>query len=685
MRIPHLSLLAVAGWTAVILAAPFPPHLDQPLLGPPPEPPARPLALPRGAELAGAVVTPVTVTPSSREESRNFFNTVYAASNNASPAWNGAYETCEAGTTAASFREAVVRRINYFRAMAGVPADVALAAEYNDKAQQAALMMSANTNLNHYPAPTWLCYSSAGAEAAGKANLAIGTLGPEAIDGYMEDPGEFNASVGHRRWLLYPQTRLMGTGDVPGDASRYAANAVWVLDNNVFGARPATRDDFVAWPPPGFVPYPLVFPRWSLSYPNADFTKATVTVTQNGSPLAVQVEPASVGAGENSLVWVMPDVLFAGSNSHPPTSADVAYAVEVAGVKVGNATRSFSYVVTVFDPARPGTDTVRPSITGPATVQVGQPASFTFTPVPKADAHEARLSRSVALNITEGAEDNLINFDRDVSPGYPVVVSSPRYSGSYAMRLTHLSPARPQVLTYRKTLLPAANASVTFRSRLGYASEGQHARVQVSTDYGGSWTTIYSQSGTSTAGESSFQSRTASLAEFAGRSLLLRLVYDYSGGPYYADTATHVGWVVDDLRFINCAELTVPMVVTVPAGNTFNIVPTAAVAHVLEVRALVFGGLPLEWGPAFPLAVQNGPVLSVALDVPALVNGQLHINFTATATTPTTQFTLLRRANVASGEWTTDASATLVKLGGASFRFVTPPPLGAAFFKVRAQ
>ena len=132
-------------------------------------------------------------------------------------------------------------------------------------------------------APSWLCYTGDGANAAGNSNLAIGGAGPAAISLYILDNGSNNTAVGHRRWILYPQTQTMATGDVSASGGYPAANATWVFDSNYGGPRPDTRDGFVSWPPPGFVPYPTVWNRWSFSYPNADFAAATVTVSSNGT------------------------------------------------------------------------------------------------------------------------------------------------------------------------------------------------------------------------------------------------------------------------------------------------------------------------------------------------------------------------------------------------------------------
>ena len=106
--------------------------------------------------------------------------------------------------------------------------------------------------------------------------------GSEAIDGYIEDGGGTNLAVGHRRWLLHPPTTRMGIGDIPGQA-----NALWVLDGA--GGAVIPRDGYVAWPPKGYVPRSLVFPRWSFALVGADLASASVTVTRNGRACSVTV------------------------------------------------------------------------------------------------------------------------------------------------------------------------------------------------------------------------------------------------------------------------------------------------------------------------------------------------------------------------------------------------------------
>jgi uncharacterized protein YkwD len=292
---------------------------------------------------------PLSADTGNREASRAFYLTYYQDAAAPPHGWTGNRTTCEAGTTSSAFRDAVLLRINYFRAMAGVPAEVTFDATYTAKAQQAALMMSAHNQLSHSPPASWTCYTPDGAQAAGKSNLALGTFGWNAITAYMKDYGTGNGAVGHRRWLLYPQTQNMGSGDVPSDGGA-AANALWVFDSHMWEPRPPTREPYVAWPPPGFVPYQVVFPRWSFSYAGADFSQAAVTMTQGGQSVSVSLETVATGYGENTIAWI-PNGLSS-SASWPRPAADTPYAVTISNVAVSGSPRSFTYDVVVMDPAQ---------------------------------------------------------------------------------------------------------------------------------------------------------------------------------------------------------------------------------------------------------------------------------------------------------------------------------------------
>lgn len=254
-------------------------------------------------------------------------------------AWDGDHDGCESGASTAEYRRAALDRVNFYRAMAGVPAIVTEDPAFTAKAQDAALMMSAEGTLTHHPTGDFGCFSVTGQQAAANSNLHLGRTGPAAIDGYMEDPGPRNTDVGHRNTVLHPPTRVMGVGDVAATAGGHAANALWVFDEHVFHEtseidRPVMREQlrFVAWPPRGFVPSELVFPRWSFTLADADFSGADIRLYRPGAPEAqreVKLEVVDrVGAEGHvplpTIVWE-PHFL-------PPTSHDAAYLVVVSGV-----------------------------------------------------------------------------------------------------------------------------------------------------------------------------------------------------------------------------------------------------------------------------------------------------------------------------------------------------------------
>jgi uncharacterized protein YkwD len=279
--------------------------------------------------------TVAAIDRTNRQAVLNAFTSIYVPTK-ATPYSNSGLNVaaCAAGDTTLAYKTAVIRMANYFRAMSGLPGNVALNLSWSAKAQQAALMMNANGTLNHSPPTTWTCYSAAGAEAAGHSNLAGGIGGPGALDLYMSDGGV--PSLGHRRWILYPPQAEIGTGDT----TNY--NSLWVL--GPFGTRAATPNG-VAWPAAGFVPYALApsSMAWSFSVDGANFASTTVSVTKVGGgavPVTVSVLPS--GYGDETIS-------FAPSGAWPyATTGDTSFDVQVRGVVVSGASRDFGYRVTLI-------------------------------------------------------------------------------------------------------------------------------------------------------------------------------------------------------------------------------------------------------------------------------------------------------------------------------------------------
>lgn len=293
---------------------------------------AIPSAGARGGETVGPIDTfdrQVVAASYQRNVADNFALT---------PSWTGSRAACTAGDASAVFDAATLETLNWFRRMAGLP-PVAEDSTASATAQRAALMMDAAYALSHDPSAAWPCHTAAGAAAAGASNLTLGITGPRGILGQIEDPGAGNDVLGHRRWLLFPRLAEVGIGNTE------RASAIRVIGE--FGPRPRD-EDWIAWPPAGYAPAAVVYDRWSLSFNHsrpADFSRARVTMTENGNPVAVRLLPLVNGYGDATLGWEPVGIT-------PDRGHDVLYEVTVSGIVIDGVSRTHRYDVVAFDSAR---------------------------------------------------------------------------------------------------------------------------------------------------------------------------------------------------------------------------------------------------------------------------------------------------------------------------------------------
>ncbi len=283
--------------------------------------------------------------------------------------WTGNRDDCDPGSSSPAYRSATIDRVNFYRAMAGVTAKVTERSAFSVKAQRAAMMMSAEGELTHTPPKSFACFTLIGQEAAANSNLYLGRNGPEAIDGYIEDPGDRNADVGHRNTILHPPTEQMGVGDVGGSTGGYSANALWVFDDRVFDQEASSRqpemrevDRFVAWPPRGFVPSPLIHPRWSFTLAGVDVSRAEVAMFIPAAPpghqrVALRVVSRTGAPGHVPLPTVVwePETV-------PEADVDTYYLVVLTGIEPEQSILAAA----VPSAAKPGLDPAGPSTPPPA-------------------------------------------------------------------------------------------------------------------------------------------------------------------------------------------------------------------------------------------------------------------------------------------------------------------------------
>ena len=88
-----------------------------------------------------------------------------------------------------------------------------------------------------------------------------------------------------------------------------------------------------------------------------------------------------------------------------------------------------------------------------------------------------------------------------------------------------------------------------FQSRLRNATPDQTAKVQISTDGGATWpSTVWSQVGDGSPGESSFTLQEVDLSGFDGDTVQVRFFYDFQSGSFFPGTSSSNGWFVDNIQ-----------------------------------------------------------------------------------------------------------------------------------------
>ncbi len=622
-----------------------------------------------------------TVDTTSREQVREFYNAVYLVTVGVPINSTAVVSSCVPGTNSPLFTSATLRRLNWYRALAGIPAAVTFDAAESAMDQSAALMMAAQGTLQHAGNWTgWNCLSADGTNAAGSSNLVQAENGPDAITAYVWDFGTYNYDVGHRRWILYPQTQIMATGDVPAQGSDYSVNALWVFDANYGATRPATRTAYVAWPPAGYVPYQVVYPQWSFALTNAAFTNATITMTSNGVPVAVTKQTYVAGYGENTLVWYPTRLDPTTTTVFPFSGTDTVYAVTISNVVTAAGAKNYSYNVTVFDPAVPGTDYVPLIISGTNQPIVNAATTYSCTPSanPNSTGYQWLSAQVTNGNLVDKALNGLTNFTIAPVPGYSIITNAQDGSGN-CFHLTHASPV-PQLLQFNEVLFPTNTGAVSFKSLLGYANTAEVARVQVSTNFGTTWQDLYAQAGSGGAGEAVFTLHTLSLAAYAGRSVRLRFDYDFTTGSYYTNSDPHTGWNLENISVTNVQQL-VNIVTNTSASTNLTLTPTQTGNYILQVQRILFGEFPIDPGTNRQLTVIAGPPL-ITLQTPVITGSQVKINFTLVSGTAT-NFHLLQ-ANQLSGSWSTNGTAVLTtNVAGSAYQFTTTNGPTTRFYRVQ--
>ena len=554
------------------------------------------------------------VNTQSRNDVVSFWHCVYTQSEGYENriSWTGSIASSSPGTTSAAFKNDIERRINYFRAMAGMSANINLTSSATvelgaptpaeampppsttkvDAAQAAAFMSSSNSaeylspdggvatgsDDPHEPPPSWSQDSATARNGAFHSNLAVGSYGPGAIDAYMDEDdqaaaGAENNDVGHRRLILFSRIQEMATGDVTGtsDPFAFSANALYVSGNLLSPPTP----HYVAWPNSGYVPAPLLPIRWSLTYPNADFSNASLAVSDNSGSVGTTIVSTTASYGDATIAWKL--------NSAVPSSdtADQSYTVTVSNIIINGTAHSHTYPVTIINPDRLLESSNLLGSTSPPDTG----ANYFFETVPHAEAYEIEISSQVTATWFEGAEDgtdaNIIDntdvaYDLREAITYtpPGALTTEKFwdTGSKAFRLAFPRNEFDAFQSFEidRTLIPQTGAQLSFRFRRGYMVAGTQFEVQSSTNGGTTWNNLETYSGTNNY-DSSFTTKNIALTSTGQNTLIRFILHNPSGGVFDLDAyaAFPIGAFIDGIQPINCETLQPQTTASYPASADF--------------------------------------------------------------------------------------------------------------------
>lgn len=215
----------------------------------------------------------------------------------AQPEWEatpGSDDPCDAGSVPPAAQDNGLRRTNLFRWLAGLE-PVGLDAGRVQAQQECAALQSAMGRLDHHPDEGRPCYTAAAAGAAGSSNLAMGGGLADSVDQFVRD--DRVTSLGHRRWVLNPGALETAFGY----KSRYTC---------MYSFSDGRRHDveWVAWPPPGFVPADVA--RGEASFVAYGGTPTSFSVAVNGGPAEVVEHRALPGGyggwGASAFAYSLP-------------------------------------------------------------------------------------------------------------------------------------------------------------------------------------------------------------------------------------------------------------------------------------------------------------------------------------------------------------------------------------------
>jgi hypothetical protein len=348
--------------------------------------------------------------------------------------------------------------------------------------------------------------------------------------------------------------------------------------------------------------------------------------------------------------------------------------------------------------------TFAPSIvtSAPTTTYAGISNLFTFSTLPGATAYRTRVFPLRTMPV-EGAEGALTNVSLTTFGGYATLSSMVKASGNNSFHLRHITDngsgdptAHPQLIKFVNPFFVKTGAKVDFQSRLGIAFSGNQttgpgeiARLEISTDDGKSWGSIWLQAGTEQDkgpdnSEKVFNARSVSLASYVGKLVMLRFNFDVNPVVGWFDqSGDKYGWYIDDITITSAEEAINPTMTTLDGSATFQFAPANAGNYILQFAATA-GARNFPFGPWHAVTAQpSPPMVNMEDNLTIVSNGVISMKVVKVSGTVTTL--TVQSAPTPAGPWTTESGAVVNGLVGNEYTIDVPMSGSARFYRVGAN
>ena len=236
-----------------------------------------------------------------------------------------------------------------------------------------------------------------------------------------------------------------------------------------------------------------------------------------------------------------------------------------------------------------------PAYSGSLQVSEGSTKIVDFPDLPGAIDYEVLVGDAVDTPVEQDAVATA-PVTTDKSSSYPLVSVPLNQGDRLAFHLAHPSgSAGHQSMTLERVFVPGSSGVINFDSRLRRSGTAQIAVLQVTPDWGRTWTDVWMhQSNLSYVND--FTPVSVDVSQFEGQPIKFRFLFYLGGGSVEYGSGSARGWHFDDIGFTDMTEVVGGTRTVVPTSE-YAFTPASAGSYHIQVRARA-GSEYLRYAPA---------------------------------------------------------------------------------------